>query len=155
VAVFSAFGTEVATDLLVARLRERGSRVLLPVLEGGEIHMAEYGPGEALVETAYGPREPADRSRVRSADIDAVIVPGLAFDSAGNRIGYGRGYYDRFLVSLPPRVIRVGVCFSAQLVDAVPHGEGDEPVDLVVTELGVVDTGRRRGGERRRDGHGR
>jgi 5-formyltetrahydrofolate cyclo-ligase len=66
-----------------------------------------------------------------------VIVPGLAFDRSGHRVGYGRGFYDRFLATLRPDALTVGICFSVQLVDEVPHGQGDRPVDLVMTEHGL------------------
>jgi 5-formyltetrahydrofolate cyclo-ligase len=75
--------------------------------------------------------------------IDVVVVPGLAFDPAGNRVGYGGGHYDRYLRRLARSALRVGICFPRQLVPEVPHGEGDEPVDLVVT--GTVVTGPRAG----------
>jgi len=75
-------------------------------------------------------------------DIDVAVVPGLAFDRRGHRVGYGGGFYDRFLGRLRPDALTVGICFSVQLVDEVPHGRGDRPVDLVVTEEGLNDESR-------------
>lgn len=68
---------------------------------------------------------------------DLVVVPGLAFDSTGGRLGQGGGWYDRFLSRCPTQV-SVGVCFAEQLVVRVPHEPHDVPVDLVVCERGVV-----------------
>lgn len=65
--------------------------------------------------------------------IDLILVPGLAFDRSGNRIGRGKGYYDRFLNTLPSRAKRYGLAFDFQLVRAVPSTTGDERVDRVIT----------------------
>jgi 5-formyltetrahydrofolate cyclo-ligase len=77
---------------------------------------------------------------VDEPEIDAVIVPGLAFDRAGGRLGYGEGYYDRFLEKLmqakTPRAQFVGVAFDAQVVENVPMYAHDVPMDWLVTELG-------------------
>ena len=73
--------------------------------------------------------------------IDVVVVPGLAFDRAGFRVGYGGGNYDRFLPRLRPDAVRVGFAFGLQLLPAgkVPRGPNDEPVHHVVTERELVD----------------
>ncbi len=76
-------------------------------------------------------------------DLDAVLVPGLAFDLNGRRLGRGGGHYDRFLVRLRPDCLRVGVCFEGQIVDTVPADPWDQPVDAVVTEAGVREGGAR------------
>ena len=63
-----------------------------------------------------------------------VLVPGLAFTSTGSRLGKGKGYYDRLLASIPPRILTIGVCFTQQLVGHIPVSEHDRPVHLVITE---------------------
>ncbi len=73
------------------------------------------------------------RSRPPASSGALVVVPGLAFTPGGHRLGYGGGYYDRFLASLPPSAVTVGVCFHEQLVDDLPLDPHDRPVDLVVT----------------------
>lgn len=87
--------------------------------------------------------EPSDQSGAKfdSAELDqsVIIVPGLAFDRTGNRLGRGKGYYDRFLSSLPPSGLRkIGVCWSIQLLDQIPVASHDVPMDCVVTEQEVV-----------------
>jgi 5-formyltetrahydrofolate cyclo-ligase len=67
-----------------------------------------------------------------------VLAPGLAFDRRGNRLGYGGGYFDGFLARCPPDAARVGIGFHVQVVDAVPHGDADQPLDLLVTELETI-----------------
>ena len=86
-----------------------------------------------LIAGRHGIREPAaDVSAVPPGEIDLVLVPGLAFDEAGRRLGRGAGYYDRFLA--PLSVATVGVAFELQLVPEVPAGSGDVPVGAIVTE---------------------
>ena len=91
-----------------------------------------------------GVPEPAsDCGCVEVADVDWVLVPGVAFDRDGGRLGYGGGYYDRLLPLLPSRAPRVAGAFSVQIVDEVPKAPHDITMDVVVTELGVVrDAGR-------------
>ena len=142
--LFSSFGSEVPTPAILDRLVEAGKRVLLPYLEGEAMEAAAYRRGE-LVGTAYGPREPAHRVPVPPQHVDVAVVPGLAFDRGGYRIGYGGGYYDRYLRLLSPDTFRVGVGFHVQVVDEVPHGEGDERLDAVVTDRETIRVGPRPG----------
>jgi 5-formyltetrahydrofolate cyclo-ligase len=136
---FSSFGSEVPTEGIVRRLRDEGRRVLLPFVEGQDMEAAEVPAGDPLVATDYGPMEPTERLAVHPSEVDVVLVPALAFDRLGYRVGYGGGLYDRYLVRLGPRAVRVGIAFHAQLLPAVPHGVEDEPVDVVVTEAETVD----------------
>jgi 5-formyltetrahydrofolate cyclo-ligase len=136
---FSSFGSEVPTEGIVRRLRDEGRRVLLPFVEGQDMEAAEVPAGDPLVATDYGPMEPTERLTVHPSEVDVVLVPALAFDRLGYRVGYGGGHYDRYLVRLAPRAVRVGIAFHAQLLPAVPHGVEDEPVDVVVTEAETVD----------------
>jgi 5-formyltetrahydrofolate cyclo-ligase len=135
---YSSFGAEVPTDDLNASLQEAGVRVLLPVLDAGTMLVVEHPKDGRLVETTYGPREPLLRSPAQTSMIDVAIVPGLAFARGGGRLGYGKGYYDRFLPQLPARAVLIGVAFSEQVVAAVPLGDGDVGLDLVVTEREVI-----------------
>jgi 5-formyltetrahydrofolate cyclo-ligase len=138
--LFSSFGTEIPTAALIERLLAEGHRVLLPYLtEDGDMDAAAVVSGQALVPTSYGPTEPPERVAVDPEEVDAVIAPGLAFDRRGRRLGYGGGNYDRYLGRLPARAVRIGIGFSAQLVEEVPGEPGDERMDLVVTDTGVTD----------------
>jgi 5-formyltetrahydrofolate cyclo-ligase len=139
VLLFSSFGSEIPTDAIARRLQEGNRRVLLPFVEGPDMEAAELRPGDPLVATRYGPREPAERVAVEPGEVDLAVVPGLAFDRLGYRVGYGGGHYDRYLARLGPHALKVGIAFHAQLVPAVPHGREDEPIDFVVTDLVTVD----------------
>jgi 5-formyltetrahydrofolate cyclo-ligase len=138
VLLFYSFGAEVPTAVLARRLLERGFRVLLPYLSGHAMEAAEVRPGSRLEATDYGPKEPAERIAVDPERIDAVITPGLAFDRRGARLGYGGGYYDRYLARLEAHAARIGIAFAEQVVEAVPDDELDQPVDLIVTDREVI-----------------
>jgi 5-formyltetrahydrofolate cyclo-ligase len=138
VLLFYSFGAEVPTAVLARRLLERGFRVLLPYLAGDAMEAAEVRPGSRLEATDYGPKEPAERIAVEPERIDAVIAPGLAFDRRGARLGYGGGYYDRYLARLEAHAARIGIAFAEQVVDEVPEEELDQPVDLIVTDGEVI-----------------
>ena len=145
VLLFYAFGSEVPTAGISERFLRAGSRVLLPYLDEAGMEAAEVRGDEPTHPTSYGPREPARRVAVDPRTVDLVITPGLAFDARGHRLGYGGGHYDRYFARLGPSALRVGVAFSVQLVDEVPTEPSDRPVDVVVTDAGVLDA---RGGAR-------
>ncbi len=139
VMVFLSFGSEVATDPIVDSLASGGHRLCVPHIDGLALVPASYTPGDPMRNGVLGIREPAGVSPVGVSEIDAVIVPGLAFDARGYRIGYGGGYYDRLLGEIRSDALGAGVCFHQQVVDEVPHGEGDRPVVKVITDTGTID----------------
>jgi 5-formyltetrahydrofolate cyclo-ligase len=139
VLLFYSFGSEVPTAGIAGELQARGRRVLLPFLDEDVMEAAELRSGSQPVTTSYGPKEPADRVPVDPAEVDVVVTPGLAFDRAGYRVGYGGGHYDRYLRRLGPHAIRVGVGFHVQLLAEVPHGPDDERLDLLVTDQETID----------------
>ena len=122
-------------------LWERGVTVALPVVVGPRrlAHRA-FAPG-ALRAGRWGIMEPPRSARaVRPAQVDVVLVPGLAFGRDGGRLGMGGGFYDAFLAGTP--ALRVGVCPAAALVASVPTDAHDARLDAVVTEAEVVRVGR-------------
>jgi 5-formyltetrahydrofolate cyclo-ligase len=146
VLLFYAFGSEVGTAGMADRAVRAGKRLLLPYLEGGAMEAAEVLPGDRLVPTDYGPKEPSRRVPVDPGEVDVVVTPGLAFDGVGRRLGYGKGFYDRYLRRLRPEAVRVGIGFSIQMVDEVPADPSDERVHLVVTDAEVIDCRKGRAG---------
>lgn len=109
----------------------------LPDSEDLIASLRQNGPAGSLVEGAYGIVEPdpASAELRRPGDLDVVLVPGVVFDRHGHRIGYGAGYYDRFLARCPPAVVTIGVCFEGQMhPERLPVEKHDQSVDLVVTE---------------------
>lgn len=136
--VFRTFGSEISTLGLLDGLAARGIRLALPVLVDGRLEGAGYAPGDHLVPSGYGAMEPNHRVLVDPATLDLIVAPGLAFDPRGYRLGYGGGYYDGFLRRVRPGAARIGFGFDVQIVDAVPHDEGDEPLHAVVSDLRVL-----------------
>ena len=125
---------------LLRRLAEAGARLALPVVAGPgkPLIMRAWSFGEPLVAGVWGIRQPPAQAPATEPDI--LIVPLLAFDRAGHRIGYGAGYYDMTIAGARARraVSAVGIAFAAQEVEAVPAGPRDEPLDLVLTEREVI-----------------
>ena len=137
VAVFAATDEEPDLTALVAVLRARDVRVLLPRVVGDDLELAELpGGADGLVPGYRGLLEPTG-ARVDEAGVDAVVVPGLAFDPHGGRLGRGGGHYDRLLARVPESAVRVGVCFACQVVPRVPRQRHDRGVDVLVTERSV------------------
>ncbi len=133
VMLFSHFGSEVPTASLIRRLHERGVVVALPRIEDGHLVPVAYVPGDPTSTTFFGAQEPVDGAPIDPASIDVVAVPGVAFDRGGRRIGYGGGYYDRFLRGLP--AFTAALVFGLQVMDEVlPAGRFDLPVAAIVTE---------------------
>ncbi len=116
-----------------------GVRFGFPRVVGVGLEFREGGePGE-MGDGAMGVREPVvTAGLIDPREADLVLVPGLAFDRAGGRLGRGGGFYDRFLAGLPLGVVRVGVAFDRQIVGAVPLGAHDAAVGRVVTERGAL-----------------
>ena len=131
VMAFVAVDGEPDTDSLFARLTRDGKTLVLPALVDDVIVPKLVGAG--LVAGPFGVPTPQGEA-VPFRALDLVIVPGLAFTGAGDRLGRGGGHYDRFLASLPEACPTIGVCFTEQLVDDLPLESHDRPVGEVVTD---------------------
>ncbi|NLC56563.1 MAG: 5-formyltetrahydrofolate cyclo-ligase [Armatimonadetes bacterium] len=137
--LYVSFRSEVDTRHLLQTALESGREVLVPRVERarGEIEACPITSLTELVPGTWGilePRSPAaDPTR-----IDLVVAPGLAFDAQGTRLGYGAGYYDRYLRRVRPACVRAALAYEAQIVPEVPCLPGDERLHLVVTEARVL-----------------
>ena len=134
---------EVDLSPLFARLWRRGIRVHLPVIAGPRLWFAPFRPGTPLTDNRFGIPEPRVSRRLAcpALALDLVLVPLVAFDDRGRRVGMGGGYYDRtFAARRGRRALRrprlVGVAFDFQRRDALPGAPWDVPLDAVVTETG-------------------
>jgi 5-formyltetrahydrofolate cyclo-ligase len=128
---------EVDLRPLDAALRSRGVRVAYPGIdpETSEMTFRFVADPEAMEEHSFGFREPSLREvEARAGEIDAIVVPALALDPRGHRIGYGAGYYDRALPRYTPPAATVAVAYDFQLVAEVPDTALDVPVGWVVTD---------------------
>ncbi|MEM1414184.1 MAG: 5-formyltetrahydrofolate cyclo-ligase [Myxococcota bacterium] len=138
VAAFVPIRGEVDLAPFLEGHRARGGTVALPRvdLEAQEVVLHLHEAGAELAQGAFGIPEPSPAApRVPRPDV--VLVPGLAIDPRGHRVGYGKGFYDRLLPELEG-ALRVAVAFDFQLVAEVPAASFDEPVDLVVTDARVL-----------------
>ncbi len=140
VMAFWSFGSEVPTDPLIAALVEGGVTVALPRIVDGHLEPRTWAPGEPVTETHFGAREPEGGRVVDLEEIDVVATPGVAFDRSCGRVGYGGGFYDRFL----PRTaaLRAAMAFGAQVAeDRLPGASFDLPVHVIVTESETIRCG--------------
>jgi 5-formyltetrahydrofolate cyclo-ligase len=138
VMAFWSFGSEVSMHPSLAALAGAGTRTALPRIVEGELEVRIYAPGDTVTPTSFGAMQPADGRTVPADEVDVVCVPGVAFDRAGGRVGYGGGFYDRFL-NRAERAVRVGIAYDLQVVrDELPAGRFDLRVDLIVTDTETI-----------------
>ena len=131
IGAYHAVGSEVRTIMIIDAAVKLGKKVALPRTEGDR--MIFYEPCGDLVEGKFGIMEPLPTTPVDG--IDLLLVPGLAFDLKGYRVGYGKGYYDRFLSM--DHSFSMGLAYSFQVVDELPRGRFDRRIASVATENGI------------------
>ncbi|MDR3269249.1 MAG: 5-formyltetrahydrofolate cyclo-ligase [Tannerella sp.] len=131
IAFYHALPDEVHTADFIEKWR-RKKQILLPVVNGDTFSLQPYTENSALRKGAFDIMEPVARQNTAPCDADLIIVPGMAFDRQLNRLGRGKGYYDRFLSEHPAPAI--GICFQFQLFDRIPTDSHDRKMTLVVTE---------------------
>ena len=143
VSAFHPFRSEIDTRPLLGRLAGEGWTTALPVVigTGKPLLFRRWLPGEPLVKDAMDIEIP----RLGSPEVepDVLIIPLLAFDRKGYRLGYGGGFYDRTLAVLraKKKIIAIGAGYSAQEVENVPHESYDQKLDFVMTEKGIITCG--------------
>ncbi|MEF9934637.1 MAG: 5-formyltetrahydrofolate cyclo-ligase [Clostridium sp.] len=138
---YYAFRNEVLTDDVINNGFEKGKMVVLPksIKDGSVILPCIIKSLGDLVEGNYGILEPKPDNLAEKNQLDIVFVPGVGFDRNGFRIGYGAGYYDRFLKDY--KGIKVGVCFEVQVTDNAYPDSHDIAMDYIITERGIIKTG--------------
>lgn len=131
---------EVDTTWLIADMLRSGKRVAVPVVDRrmGELVPCEIFSPKELRAGTFGVMEPECVRPVAVEDIDLIVVPGRAFDRHCNRLGRGKGYFDRFLRRLSGKRRTVGLAFSEQVLDRIPIDKNDVKVDVVVTDSFVI-----------------
>lgn len=131
VMLYYSLPDEPHTHEFLARWAGR-KRIFLPVVKGTDIEVRRYTQSSEMREGAFHIDEPTGEAFTQLGDIDLVVVPGVAFDRCGNRLGRGRGYYDRFLSQEAIcHAYRIGICFPHQVVRSIPT----EPHDAVMNEV--------------------
>jgi 5-formyltetrahydrofolate cyclo-ligase len=142
VALYLPTDGEVDLGAAAAALRARGATLWLPVIgPARSMRLARWDESDDLEVNHFGILEPSTSAPSREAtDVDVVLIPCVAVDAAGNRVGFGAGFYDRALAGSPDesRPLLVGIAFEVQVVDAVEPAPWDVPLDLVVTDQRVI-----------------
>lgn len=145
------FRSEVQTAEIIHRLLSGGKKVCIPYTKVDTSELVAVGVTDLDQQVVPGycgipepTREQRDRALCEPGTIDVVTIPGSVFDKTGGRLGYGGGFYDRFLSNKSPEAIRVALAFELQLVDSVPVESHDQVMDYVVTENNIYDCRRYR-----------
>lgn len=137
VALYWPIRDEIDCKPLLTRLVDSGQPVCLPVVLGEDmpLELRLWEDGQPLYPSGFGTLAPSETAPVVVPDI--VVIPLLAFDAQGTRLGYGRGYYDRTLAAMTSKPLLVGYAFDAQEVETIPRLAHDLPLDILVTETGL------------------
>ncbi len=137
------FHNEVKTNHMISDLLLQKKNVLIPISIPAtkEIILSQLlNPEKELIKSTYGILEPK-KEYIRKRDpaiLDLMVLPGIAFDLKGYRIGYGGGYYDRFLDQLQKTIPTIALAFDFQIIDTVPIESFDRPVDYIITETKIL-----------------
>lgn len=140
---YLSYGSEVVTDVMINEFLADGKDVAVPVIQNpgdGIMTAVKINKLEDCFEKVYGIRQPEfnEDEVVSKNEIDLIFVPGIVFDSNnGYRVGYGKGYYDRWLAGTDISK-RVGLAFEVQLIDKLPTGKYDLPVGRILTEKRLI-----------------
>jgi 5-formyltetrahydrofolate cyclo-ligase len=140
--IYVSFRSEVETHSFINQALKDGKRIAVPLTihKGRLLLPCEVFSLDELTPGTLGILEP-DKDNLRKVNIkniDLAVVPGLAFDLRGNRLGFGAGYYDRFLPNLRNDAITIGVCFDDQLVEQLPIEVFDVPLNGILTNMGLI-----------------
>lgn len=131
VLLYYSLPDEVQTHDFVEKW-SRSKKIILPVVKGDELELRSYTGKQDLQKGSYGIEEPQGELFSDYDKIDLAIIPGVAFDLQGNRLGRGKGYYDRLLKQL--KAYKIGICFDFQICEQLPTEEFDKPMNEIWSE---------------------
>jgi 5-formyltetrahydrofolate cyclo-ligase len=141
VALYCAVHNEVSTERVIHHALLAGKALFLPAVEGHGMLFRQVSSREDLVVGRFGIMEPAAGCAATAPEkIDLIVVPGVGFDLSGQRIGYGKGYYDRALHKLEGKGILTAFCYDFQLVDSLAGEQHDVNMDMIITEQRLIKT---------------
>lgn len=140
VMLYGASPEEADPSVLEDALRDLGKRIAYPRVAGRrEMTLHWVGDRAALIEGPFGLLQPAEEApEAAIGAIGAIVVPGVAFDLQGDRLGFGGGYYDTLLGGLAAPPPAIGMAYDEQVFDQVPHEDRDEPMDILVTPTRTI-----------------
>jgi 5-formyltetrahydrofolate cyclo-ligase len=141
--VYASKPHEVNTRVLIEHFIAQGKTVVVPIIEKDTktLRLSYLHDPAVLQDSTFNVPEPVGHEiPALPSDVKAVIIPMLAFDKKGNRLGYGSGYYDRFLSS-HPHITRIGLAFACQEVEEIPADATDAGMDIIVTDTTIIHCG--------------
>ncbi len=144
IGAYASFKSEVETHKIIDGLLRLEKKVFVPALVPAEnsekeIRFCRFGSFIGLSDGPYGVMEPAQKEFVDASLIQVFIMPGLGFDVKGNRLGWGKGHYDRFFNGNAVSAKKIGLCFESQLIEKISAEAHDVKMDFVVTEERVIE----------------
>ena len=139
---YLSYGSEVVTDTMIASALDEDKTVVVPAIQNpgdGNMFAVKISRLEDCYQSVYGIRQPEINHEdiVEKDEIDLVFVPGIAFDYDGFRMGYGKGYFDRWLAGIPFEKT-IGLAYDFQITEKMPIGKYDLPVGMVITEKRII-----------------
>ena len=138
VALYHPIHKETATDTVFSAAVAQGKVVFFPRVEGETLRFVAVASLAQLVPGKFGVAEPCGDLPVCDRVPEMILVPGVVFDRRGHRLGYGRGYYDRYLGKCPVEICKVGFSYSFQLCDLIPEDDHDQLMDVLVTDREII-----------------
>ena len=125
---------------LLELLNDSSKSFYFPKVEGDMIFPVLYDKNLGFTEGAFNIKEPKGKKIADFSEINLILTPALSVDKKGNRLGYGKGYYDRYFSQISKNVIKAAIVDSKFFTDALPHDKNDIPVDYVITEKQIYST---------------
>lgn len=132
VMVYMSAFKEPSTGGIIETLKRDSKNIIVPISNTDDFTITPSYFSETLKSGAYGIPEPQNIAKADIKDIDIALIPGIAFDTSGARIGFGKGYYDRFLSEF--KGIKIGICYDFQVLSDIPSSDHDIKMDMIITE---------------------
>ena len=141
--IYIGFGSEINTKVIIEDALKKGKEVYVPKVKGKEMLLIKIDSLENLVTSSYGILEPiGDNNNFDVDKLDLLVMPGVAFDNSGNRIGYGGGYYDRFLEKNKTNAEKIALAYEFQILNSINNEKHDVKVDKIITEERIINISR-------------
>ena len=141
--IYIGFGSEINTKVIIEDALKKGKEVYVPKVKGKEMLLIKIDSLENLVTSSYGILEPiGDNNNFDVDKLDLLVMPGVAFDNSGNRIGYGGGYYDRFLEKNKTNAEKIALAYEFQILNSINNEKHDVNVDKIITEERIINISR-------------
>lgn len=138
--IYIGFGSEINTKSLIEIMLREGKEVFVPKVLEEEMIALKITSLNNLIESKFKILEPiGEKSDIDGEEFDLIIMPGVAFDRSGNRIGYGKGYYDKYLKDIKSDIKKIALAYELQLIEEIETEEHDLKVDSIITENEIID----------------